>query len=227
MFSKTCVCILDWFFSHYLVTEGAYTEKNGLPLKLRATFSSSNIRSEQLFPAILSLLFPCALQCEMRGKRGPIKLLCILANAMTEMKFLILTLYNGAFNLNCNTPNALQCYYYLWSLKTWLTCLNIDWPLRFLQLPKISAESWKPSQNHRICWSGRDLQGIHLAMHRTILKSLTMCLRVLSNTSWTLSGFNFMTQLMGHLHPSWQENISWDTPGYPWVALDACRCVGS
>lgn len=81
------------FFLHYLEHEGPCTNKNGLSLKFRGTFSSPDIRSEQLFPAILSLQFPSTLQSEMRGNREQRKPLCILANTVIEMKFLILSLY--------------------------------------------------------------------------------------------------------------------------------------
>lgn len=40
-------------------------------------------------------------------------------------------------------------------------------------------------------------------------------------------GLEHMIQLTGHLHPSWQQKMSWDTQGYPHVALDACSCVGT
>lgn len=91
------------------------------------------------------------MQSEIKGKRGQRKPLCILANTVIEMKFLILTLYLiciiGLLVSTVILFLLLTVLLLLQSLETWLICLKIDWLLRCPQLPRISAERWNIQYN--------------------------------------------------------------------------------
>lgn len=172
-----------YFFLHYLEHEGPCSDWNGLLLKLRGT-SSPDTRSKQLLPAILSLQIPSALQTEIKWKRGQRKPLCILANTVTEMKFLILTLYFICI-IGPLVSNVILRL--LLAVRLLLTVIK-----DLIPLSKGRLAFEMPSAIQDIC---RRLE--------------------------------YMIQLTGDLHPSWQREISWDTPRYPQVAPDARSCVGS